>query len=200
MQQRFNRSQQLVHVEGLAQEAVRSLGVCDLLVSQIVVRSDDHNSRPVSVPADMFEHAEPAAAGHHDVQYDQIGRLTFGLHQALVSIFGDEELMPAPAQGALACECRADDAATLELLHAIDQPNLRAAVAAERAFLARLEAGCSFPAAAYAEIFGSTIKVNGMIAPDGDIVRTKVGGPIDMAAGLGQMLADELLQLAGMRA
>ena len=126
------------------------------------------------------------------------GLRRLGLEGAITAIFGYEEMLPAPAQGALAAECRAADSETLKLLQAIDVPALRATVGAERSFLATLEAGCSFPAAAYAEVFGSTVKVNGMVAPDGHIVRTKVGGPIEAASGLGRSLAEELMKLAGM--
>lgn len=126
------------------------------------------------------------------------GLRRLGLEDAVSSVFGVEEMLPAPAQGALAAECRSGDGATLALLQAIDVPALRATVGAERSFLATLEAGCSFPAAAYAEVFGSTVKVHGMVAPDGAIVRTKVGGPIEAAAGLGRSLAEELMRLAGM--
>lgn len=113
-------------------------------------------------------------------------------------IFGFEEMLPAPAQGALAVECRLADAATRELLVMIDDTPLRQTVAAERTFLATLEAGCSFPAAAHAEHFGSTLKLNALVAPDGRIVRSKMAGPAETASGLGRELAEELMGLAGM--
>ena len=58
--------------------------------------------------------------------------------------------------------------------------------------------GCSFPAGAYAEHFGSTLKLHGLLAPDGRIVRQKMAGPTETAAGLGRALAEELMALAGM--
>ena len=57
-------------------------------------------------------------------------------------------MLPAPAQGALAVECRLDDHELVELLGALDHAPTRAAVTAERALLATLEAGCSAPVAA----------------------------------------------------
>jgi hypothetical protein len=57
-------------------------------------------------------------------------------------------MLPMVGQGALAVECRADDASTLERLAAIDDPDAHAAVEAERAFLAELGGGCSLPCAA----------------------------------------------------
>ena len=61
-------------------------------------------------------------------------------------------MLPAPAQGALAVECRTADTALVEALSALDDPFTRLAVVAERALLAALEAGCSAPVAALAEV------------------------------------------------
>lgn len=121
------------------------------------------------------------------------GLRRLGREDAAVQIFGLDEMLPAPAQGALAVECRADDAATRSLLAAVDDPSLRASVQAERAFLAALEAGCSYPAAACAELFGTTLKLHGLIAPGGRLVRGKMAGSPETAAGLGRELARELL-------
>jgi hydroxymethylbilane synthase len=63
---------------------------------------------------------------------------------------GFDVMLPAPGQGALAVQCRADDDDALDLLAAIDEPAVRAAVTAERAFLAGLGGGCSAPVGAYA--------------------------------------------------
>jgi hydroxymethylbilane synthase len=65
------------------------------------------------------------------------------------------QMLPAPAQGALAVECRAGDTALAELLAMLDDADTRAAVAAERALLAELEAGCSAPVGAIAEVVES---------------------------------------------
>jgi hydroxymethylbilane synthase len=115
-------------------------------------------------------------------------------------VFGFEEMLPAPAQGALAVECRSDDQSTREMLKAIDDPVLRQTVTAERMFLATIDGGCSFPAAAYAEHFGSTLKLHALLAPDGRIVRSKMAGPAETAGGLGRALAEELMALSGMNA
>ena len=134
-------------------------------------------------------------------EYDAIvvayaGLVRLGMEKRATSIFGYEEMLPAPAQGALAVECRTNDSATRDLIRPIDDPQLRYAVTAERTFLARLEAGCSFPAAAYAERFGSTLKLHALIAPEGRIFRSKMAGPLETAAGLGRALAEELLTLS----
>ena len=108
-------------------------------------------------------------------------------------------MLPAPAQGALAVECRADDADLVELLAALDHAPSRAAVTAERALLATLEAGCSAPVAAFAELaegeHGDEIYLRGaVISPDGadDIRLSRTGTPAD-AAEIGKALAADLL-------
>jgi hydroxymethylbilane synthase len=127
------------------------------------------------------------------------GLRRLGLEAEAAEIFGFEELLPAPGQGALAVECRTDDARARGLLARIDDPAVRLAVTAERSFLAAIEGGCSFPAAAYAEHFGTTLKLHALVASGGRIVRSKMGGPAETAAGLGRQLAEELLQRAGLR-
>ena len=72
-------------------------------------------------------------------------------HTDLVSeIFEPDDMVPAPGQGALAVECRADDTDLVALLAAVDHAPTRAAVTAERSLLGALEAGCSAPVGAYA--------------------------------------------------
>jgi hydroxymethylbilane synthase len=93
----------------------------------------------------------------HDGELDAVVLAYAGLarigHTDLVSeIFEPDEMVPAPGQGALAVECRTDDAELTGLLATIDHAASRAAVTAERSLLAALEAGCSAPVGAYATI------------------------------------------------
>ena len=110
------------------------------------------------------------------------------------------QMLPAPAQGALAIECRADSD-LVALLKALDDPDSRAAVEAERALLAALEAGCSAPVGAMAEVAegddGPELFLRGLVAAlDGsDTVRLSATGPTHDATGVGQRLAAELLDL-----
>ncbi|WP_319460347.1 hydroxymethylbilane synthase [Micromonospora sp. RTP1Z1] len=110
-------------------------------------------------------------------------------------------MLPAPAQGALAVECRIDDPDLAELLAMLDHAPSRAAVIAERALLATLEAGCSAPVAAYGELAegdaGEEIYLRGaVVSPDGtrDLRLSRTGTPAD-AAEIGKALAAELLEL-----
>jgi hydroxymethylbilane synthase len=111
------------------------------------------------------------------------------------------QMLPAPAQGALAVECRADDPATIDLLSDLDDPPTRAAVTAERALLATLEAGCSAPVGALAEIAEGDdegvpeIYLRGVVVSmDGATsVRLSMTGSLVDAEGIGRRLAADLL-------
>ncbi|MGN9911835.1 hydroxymethylbilane synthase [Phytohabitans sp. LJ34] len=109
-------------------------------------------------------------------------------------------MLPAPAQGALAVECRIDDEDLVELLGRLDHASTRAAVTAERSMLATLEAGCSAPVAAFAEVAegdsGEEIYLRGaVISPDGtrDIRLSRTGTPA-AAAEIGRALAADLVE------
>ncbi|WP_435772051.1 hydroxymethylbilane synthase [Nocardioides sp. SYSU DS0651] len=117
------------------------------------------------------------------------------------------QVLPAPGQGALGVECRADDAETREALAALDDPATRAAVAAERATLATLEGGCSAPIGALAEVAegetGPELWLRAVaLSTDGALaVRKSASAPLgddvvkwpQTAADLGDRLAAEML-------
>ena len=110
-------------------------------------------------------------------------------------------VLPAPAQGALAIECRADDDELVTLLAALDDADTRTSVAAERALLGALEAGCTAPVGALAQVAegddGLEIYLRGVVAAiDGtDAVRLSATGPTSEAVEVGRRLAAELLDL-----
>ena len=78
-----------------------------------------------------------------------------GLTHRIAELLPTDTFVPAPGQGCVAVECRADDRSTAALLTAIDDAATRTVVSAERAFLAELGSGCSLPVGAHA--VGSTI-------------------------------------------
>jgi hydroxymethylbilane synthase len=127
------------------------------------------------------------------------GLARLGRLGAITEVLDPLQVLPAPAQGALAVECRADDERTLQLLAALDDPGTRAAVLAERTTLAALEAGCSAPVAAHAELAegddGLELYLRGSVtAIDGsDGVRGSLTGPVGDAERLGRELAADLL-------
>src|SRR6187399_2626619 len=67
------------------------------------------------------------------------------------------EWLPAPSQGAIAIECRSDDARVRELIAAIDHAPSRAEVMAERALLAALGGSCHSPVAVLCDIAGQML-------------------------------------------
>jgi len=110
------------------------------------------------------------------------------------------QVLPAPAQGALAVECRTDDTRVRELVAVLDDPAVRACVAAERAVLTALEAGCSAPVAAYAELAEGEdgdpelyLRASVTAIDGSDGVRSSISGPAPDAVDLGRRLAAELL-------
>ncbi|SDY37024.1 hydroxymethylbilane synthase [Geodermatophilus africanus] len=124
----------------------------------------------------------------------RLGRLS-----AVTETLDPLQVLPAPAQGALAVECRGDDERTRELLAALDDAGTRCCVVAERTTLSALEAGCSAPVAAYAELAegedGPELFLRASVtALDGsDGVRGSLTGPPAEAERLGRGLAAELL-------
>ncbi|MGB8381508.1 MAG: hydroxymethylbilane synthase, partial [Dermatophilaceae bacterium] len=107
--------------------------------------------------------------------------------------------LPAPGQGALALECRADRPDVREAVAALDHPDTRATTTAERALLAALEAGCTAPMGALAEVVegedGLELWLRAYVgAPDGSrtLRRSGIGSP-DAPDLLGQRLAALLL-------
>jgi len=116
------------------------------------------------------------------------------------------QMLPAPAQGALAVECRAGDSRLAAVLGELDDPDTRVAVIAERTLLAELEAGCSAPVGAIAEVVESIdedgrvfeeLSLRGCVAAlDGsDVIRASGIGSSDRARELGLSVAGELFEL-----
>jgi len=109
------------------------------------------------------------------------------------------QMLPAPGQGALAIECRADRPDLIEALAPLDDPDTRAAVSAERALLATLEAGCTAPVGALAEVVegenGTELFLRAFAgSPDASVeLRRSSVGPLNDPQRLGRELAAVLL-------
>lgn len=105
-------------------------------------------------------------------------------------------MLPAPGQGALAVESRAEVPATLAAaLGGLDHRPTRAAVLAERALLATLEAGCSAPVGALADVHGRSLRLRARVwsADGARHVGGERSGSVDDPVDLGRALAEELL-------
>jgi hydroxymethylbilane synthase len=132
------------------------------------------------------------------------GLARLGRAAEATEVFGPDQMVPAPAQGALAVECRADAREVAALVARLDEGATRAAVTAERAALAKLEGGCTAPVGAYAQCApgrggdpgdagGLTLTVV-VSSPDGRRqLRRTGGGPAAEAEAIGVAVARQLL-------
>ncbi|KMO76049.1 hydroxymethylbilane synthase [Mycolicibacterium obuense] len=131
----------------------------------------------------------------------RIGRL-----DAVTETLEPVQMLPAPAQGALALECRAGDSGLVSVLAELDDADTRVSVTAERTLLAELEAGCSAPVGAIAEVVESIdedgrvfeeVSLRGCVATlDGsDVIRASGIGTPERARELGLSVAAELFEL-----
>jgi hydroxymethylbilane synthase len=123
------------------------------------------------------------------------GLARIGHAGAITQVFEADEMLPAPGQGALAVECRADQSELATLLGAVNDPASRAAVTAERSLLEALEAGCSAPVGAYAAGVGQLRMQAVVLSGDGGrVLRAHGAAPAEEARRLGRDLAAELLR------
>lgn len=127
------------------------------------------------------------------------GLARLNLLAAVTETLDPSVMLPAAAQGALAIECRSEDTDLIQLLRLLDDATTNAAVSAERALWAGLQAGCSAPVGALADLVlgetGPELLLHGSVtAVDGTAsVRLSVTGPVHNAEGLGRQLAADLL-------
>ena len=137
------------------------------------------------------------------------GLARLGRLEVVTEVLDPIQMLPAPAQGALAVECRVDDMDVEHLLRStVDDEWTRAAAGAERAMLAALEAGCSAPVGALAEVVEDLdgddrivyrLSLRGVAAAGTGaattLVRASATGDLNEGEQLGRALAAELLEL-----
>ncbi len=140
------------------------------------------------------------------------GLARLGRTEEATELLDPLQMLPAPGQGALACECRVGDLDTEHLLGAfLDDAGVRAAVTAERALLSALEAGCSAPVGALADVVEDLdddgrvvlrLSLRAVAATaDDHLLRSSATGPyspgeLTDAENLGREVAAELLDLS----
>jgi hydroxymethylbilane synthase len=147
--------------------------------------------------------ADTRAAKVRDGEFDAVvlayaGLVRLGRTDLVTEIFELDDILPAPGQGALAVECRAEDAELAALLATIDHAATRAAVTAERSLLAALEAGCSAPVGAYAasgQAAQDRLHLQGVVLGGTGTVRERGEADAADAARLGRELAARMLAL-----
>ena len=133
-------------------------------------------------------------------EYDAIvlacaGLIRLGFEHRIRARLDAPRWLPAPAQGAIAIECREDDASLRGLLAVLDHADTRVRVEAERAMNRALHGSCHVPVAAFARLDGEHLSLSGLVgsAADGRIVRAEAQGRGDAPECLGLEVADALL-------
>lgn len=168
------------------------------------LRALGHGLEPVPIRGNVDTRLRKVADGELDaVVLARAGLDRLGRAAEITETLDPMLMLPAPAQGALAVECRTGDADLVATLAVLDHAPSRAAVLAERALLAALEAGCSAPVAGYAVVAeqsgqasdaGDEIYLRGAVfSPDGtQAVRLSRTGTLADAAEVGRRLAADL--------
>jgi len=121
------------------------------------------------------------------------GLTRLGLDRHIAAWLPLSIILPAPGQGALGIQCRADDKTTLAILEKISDIDTTKSVRAERAFLLALGGGCSIPIGAYAEIKEGVIVMQGLVAATDGTRVIKVRGQGEEPQALGNQLAQKAL-------
>jgi hydroxymethylbilane synthase len=122
-----------------------------------------------------------------------------GMADKVSAILPPDEFIPAPAQGALAVQIRADDTELAELAGKIDDRYCRITAEAERRVLSIMQGGCSIPLGVYSTIQAETITIIAMISDiqGRNYIRRSKSAPIDKAKTCAEQLAEELLSAGG---
>jgi hydroxymethylbilane synthase len=123
------------------------------------------------------------------------GLIRLGLEARIAARLDTALCMPAVTQGVIGIECRKSDARTRALLSVLEHPATRLTMEAERAFAARLGGSCQSPIAAFAELDGDGITLQGLVAePDGSrLLRDTLSGSTEVPEALGRQLAERML-------
>lgn len=117
-----------------------------------------------------------------------------------ISLVMDPEVfVPAPGQGALAIQTRADDAELIEMLSPLDDANARITTEIERHILAALHGGCSIPLGVYSQVTGDEIKIIAVISDVKAVsfIKKTATCAISEAGSVAEKIANELLESGG---
>ena len=127
------------------------------------------------------------------------GLRRLGLAHRSVYVLPPDVCTPAPGQGALALQCRANDTRTCSLLALLHHPQTAAEVTAERSLLRALGGGCSVPVGALGRAESNKLSLLACIAdPSGEaVIRVRLESDVSSAEALGEKTAEELLRRGG---
>lgn len=133
-------------------------------------------------------------------EYDAIilacaGLQRLGLQARIASRLQAPDWLPAPAQGAIACEAREGDTQVIALLSALDHAHTRTCVEAERAMNLAMHGSCHVPVAALAQLDDTGLHLHGRVAEaaTGRSVQAQASGDANAPAALGKQVAEALL-------
>jgi len=135
-------------------------------------------------------------AGHYDaIVLACAGLARLGFEARIGERLDAPAWLPAPAQGAIAIECREGDATTMALCAALDDAPTRTCTRAERAMNRALHGSCHVPVAAFARLQDGGLALDGLVgsAADGRLVRAGASGSADDPEALGASVARSLL-------
>lgn len=136
------------------------------------------------------------AGDYHAIILAAAGLKRLGLGERIRALLSPEESLPAPGQGALGIEIRADRSDLAALLAPLNHAETADCVTAERAMSLRLDGSCETPLGAYAEVVDEHfLRMRGFVSsPDGvQMLRAESNGSRAAAAGLGRQVADLML-------
>jgi hydroxymethylbilane synthase len=159
---------------------------------------DDLNC--VAMRGNVETRVSKVAAGQVDaIIIAQAGLNRLGLAENISAVLAPEQFLPAPGQGALAAQVRADDSRLIELVRQVDDNLTRIVVEAERDVLAAMQGGCSIPLGVYARIDDDAIIIDAMIC---DVegkrhIKYSRTGHVDQAKIFAKELAQKLLTSGG---
>jgi hydroxymethylbilane synthase len=136
-----------------------------------------------------------AEGGYDAVMLAEAGLRRLGLDRHIAQVLPWEIVLPAPGQGAMALETRADDEPTRGIVAELDHPPTRAAVTAERTLLAALEGGCLAPIAALGRVESGRLTLVGRVLSGDGARRIEAAdsATLSEAVALGRHVADALL-------
>lgn len=119
------------------------------------------------------------------------GLVRLGLEGRISHEFSLEEILPAAGQGIIAMETRCD--ASYKWLDEINDKNAEICARAERAFVKKLDGGCSVPIAAYAKIKGVVLTLTAMDGREGKVIKKTLDGDVLKPENLGEKLAETFI-------
>ncbi len=156
--------------------------------------------QPVDIRGNVLTRIKRLQEGKFDaIVLARAGLERLNLTDKISFCFDPAQFIPAPAQGALAIQTRADDSQTCDLIAAIDNKDNRTTTSAERRILTTMHCGCHAPVGAYAKIDGNQIEITAFISNvDGtNFIRRQITGQASDAENLAKNIANDLLASGG---